>query len=209
MCILGPAFLHPSSTLLVCLTGIVAIQFFGYGGLGFVLLLLLASSRRIRPGWWALLSRLRWLLLSVWLILAYGVPGDALFEVSWMPTHEGIREATLHVVRLILMLGCLAWLFSSLGKQGLLVALHGLLHPLARFGIASERLVVRLSLVMQNLQNELPKGAWRNMLDGNAVHGAGPETLQVTMLPWRLVDYFVFLAVLAFSCLLIALGMNG
>ncbi|MGA9394293.1 MAG: hypothetical protein WCA83_03770 [Azonexus sp.] len=201
--------MHPSTAMLITVIAIVAIQFVGLAGLVAVFGLQLLAGRHSIAGWWRLVRRMRWLLLSVWLILAYGVPGDALFEVSWMPTHEGIREATLHVVRLILMLGCLAWLFSSLGKQGLLVALHGLLHPLARFGIASERLVVRLSLVMQNLQNELPKGAWRNMLDGNAVHGAGPETLQVTMLPWRLVDYFVFLAVLAFSCLLIALGMNG
>ena len=96
---------------------------------------------------------MRWLLLSVWLILAYGASGDALFDLTWMPTHEGVREATLHVARLVLMLGCLAWLFALLGNQGLLVALQSLLHPLSRFGLGSERLVVRLSLVMRNLQD--------------------------------------------------------
>ena len=149
---------------------------------------------------------MRWLLLSVWLILAYGVPGDAVFDLTWMPTHEGVAEATLHVVRLMLMLGCLAWLFSLLGKQGLLVALHTLLHPLARYGVASERLVVRLALVMQNLQAEMPKGAWRKMLDGDLVHGGGPETLRFEMTPWRSVDFLVFLGVLGMSCLLAALG---
>ena len=198
--------MHPSTALLITLIAIVAIQFIGLAGLVAVFVFQLLAVRRSFVDWWRLVRRMRWLLLSVWLILAYGVTGDAVFEVSWMPTHEGVREATLHVARLILMLGCLAWLFSSLGKQGLLIALHGLLHPLTGLGIDSERLVVRLSLVMQNLQNELPKGAWRKMLDGNAALGDGPETLRVTTLPRRAVDYYVFLGVLGLSCLLMALG---
>lgn len=206
MCILGPAFLHPSSTLLVCLTGIVAIQFFGYGGLGFVLLLLLASSRRIRPGWWALLSRLRWLLLSVWLILAYGTAGDALLDLPWLPTHEGVAEASLHVARLTLMVGCLAWLFAHLGHQGLLIALVSLMGPLSRYGMASDRLVVRLSLVMENLQSELPNGAWRSMLKGDVGGDGGPATLRVAVPSWHLIDYLACLGVLVLSIGAVALG---
>jgi len=198
--------LHPSTALLVTLIAIVVIQFLGMAGLVSVSVLLLLTIQKTATGWWQLLRRMRWLLLSVWLILAYGVPGDAVFDLTWMPTHEGVAEATLHVVRLMLMLGCLAWLFSLLGKQGLLVALHTLLHPLARYGVASERLVVRLALVMQNLQAEMPKGAWRKMLDGDLVHGGGPETLRFEMTPWRSVDFLVFLGVLGMSCLLAALG---
>ena len=198
--------MHPSSALLISLTAIVVIQFLGLAGLALVFAVLLLAVRNSAAGWWRLLRRMRWLLLSVWLILAYGASGDAVLDLAWMPTHEGAREATLHVVRLILMLGCLAWLFSLLGNQGLLVALQSLLHPLSRFGIGSERLVVRLSLVMQNLQTELPKGAWRNMLDGDAVQVDGPETLRVEVPPWRSADYFVCLAVLAFSWFVIALG---
>jgi len=144
--------------------------------------------------------------LSVWLILAYGASGDALFDLSWMPTHEGAREATLHVARLVLMLGCLAWLFALLGNRGLLVALQSLLQPLSGFGITSERFVVRLSLVMQNLQAEMPKGAWRNMLDGNPGPVGGPEALRVEVPPWRVADYLACLAVLAFSWFAISLG---
>ncbi|MGB8146906.1 MAG: hypothetical protein WCF00_00835 [Azonexus sp.] len=197
--------MHPSSALLVSLIAIVVIQFLGLAGLALVLAVLLAA-RSAAAGWWQLLRRMRWLLLSVWLILAYGVSGDALFDLAWMPTHEGAREATLHVARLILMLGTLAWLFAVLGKRGLLVALQSLLHPLSRFGIRSERLVVRLSLVMQNLQVELPRGAWRNMLDGNAGPVAGPETLRVEVPPWQVADYLVCFAALAFSWFAISLG---
>jgi len=198
--------LHPSSALLVSLIAIVVIQFLGLAGLALVFAVLLLATRNSVAGWWRLLRRMRWLLLSVWLILAYGASGDALFDLAWMPTHEGAREATLHVVRLVLMLGCLAWLFALLGNRGLLVALQSLLQPLSRFGIGSERLVVRLSLVMQNLQAEMPKGAWRNMLDGNAGPVGGPEKLRVEVPPWRAADYLVCLAVLAFSWFAISLG---
>ena len=202
----GAGFLHPSSALLVCLTGIVVIQFLGYGGLGLVLLLLLSTFRQVLPRWWVLLRRLRWLLLSVWLILAYGTAGDALFGQNWLPTHEGAAEATLHVARLALMLGCLAWLFALLGQRGLLVALVSLLRPLSCRGVATDRLVVRLSLVMENLQVEMPKGAWRRMLDGNPGGDDGPTKLRVEVPSWRLIDYLACLGVLAFSICAIALG---
>lgn len=199
-------FLHPSSALLVCLTGIVVIQFLGYNGLGLVLFLLMATFQRVLPRWWVLLRRLRWLLLSVWLILAYGTAGDALFDLAWLPTHEGVAEATLHVTRLVLMLGCLAWLFTLFGQRGLLVALVSLLRPLSRRGLATDRLVVRLSLVMENLQTEMPKGAWRNMLDGNPGGDNGPAKLMVQVPRWQPIDYFACLGVLAFSIGAIALG---
>jgi energy-coupling factor transporter transmembrane protein EcfT len=198
--------LHPSSALLVCLTAIAVIQFLGYVGLGVVLLLLLARFGQVFPRWWVLLRRMRWLFLTVWLILAYGTAGDALFNLAWLPTHEGVAEATLHVARLALMLGCLAWLFTALGQSGLQVALVSLLRPLSQRGIATDRLVVRLSLVMENMREELPKGAWRRMLEGHAEAVDGPTTLRAEVLAWRLSDYLVCLLALVFSIVAVYLG---
>ncbi len=198
--------MHPAAALLACLIAIVVIQFLGWLGLALVFPVLLLATRKSISGWWHLLRRMRWLLLSVWLILAYGASGDALYDVAWLPTHEGVRDATLHVARIGLMLGCLAWLFAFLGNHGLLVALQSLLHPLSRLGLASERFVVRLSLVMQNLQVDLPKGAWRNMVNGSGGDSGGPETLRFEAPAWSANDSFVCLAVLTFSCLAISLG---
>jgi len=198
--------LHPSAALLVCLIAIVVIQFLGWLGLALVFPALLLATRKSISGWWHLLWRMRWLLLSVWLILAYGASGDALYDVAWLPTHEGVQDATLHVARIGLMLGCLAWLFAFLGNHGLLVALQSLLHPLSRLGLASERFVVRLSLVMENLQVDLPKGAWRNMINGSGGDSGGPETLRFEAPAWSANDSFVCLAVLTFSYLAISLG---
>ena len=205
MCISGPP-LHPSCALLVCLTAIAVIQFLGHVGLGMVLLVLLLRFDLVFPRWWALLRRMRWLFLTVWLILSYGTAGEAIFDLAWLPTYEGIAEATLHVVRLALMLGCLAWLFSMLGQRGLLVSLVSLLRPLSRYGIATDRLVVRLSLVMENLREELPKGAWRRMLEGQVEGAGGPTVLPVEVPAWRLTDYLACLLVLALSIVAVYLG---
>ena len=203
---MGAVSLHPAAALLVCVTAIVVIQFLGWLGLALASSVLLLARRDSFSGWWRLLRRMRWLFLSVWLILAYGAAGDAVFDVAWMPTHEGVRNATLHVARLGLMLGCLAWLFATVGNHGLLVALQSLLRPLSEFGLASERLVVRLSLVMQNLQVRLPKGEWRNILGGIGGEPVGPETLRIEARAWRASDYLICLAVLISSGLAISLG---
>lgn len=198
--------LHPSCALLVCLTAIAVIQFLGHVGLGMVLLVLLARFDLVFPRWLVLLRRMRWLFLTVWLILAYGTAGEAVLDLAWLPTHEGIAEATHRVARLALMLGCLAWLFTALGKNGLQVALVSLLRPLSRHGIATDRLVVRLSLVMENLREELPKGTWRRMLEGHAETVDGPTVLQVEVPAWRRTDYVVCVCVLVFSIVAIFLG---
>ena len=198
--------MHPSSALLVCLIAMIAIQFLGLPELALLTPALLLVARHALANWWRLLRRMRWLLLSVWLILAYGVPGDALLDLPWMPTHEGIFEASLHVARLVLMLGCLATLFVAFGKNGLLVALQFLLRPWSRAGLASERLVVRLSLVMQNLQSELPKGAWRQMLDCNAGGGEGDEILCFEVPAWRTADSLLCAGALLLAAIGISLG---
>ena len=198
--------MHPAAALLVCLIAIVVIQFLGWAGLASAFPVALLAARRSILAWWNLLRRMRWLLLSVWLILGYGVSGDAVFDLGWMPTHQGVVEATLHVARLGLMLGCLASLFAFLGNQGLLVAMRSLLGPLVRLGLATDRLVVRLSLVMENLQVDLPKGSWRCMLDGSGEASGGPETLWIEALQWRLSDYLICVAALVFSWIAISLG---
>jgi energy-coupling factor transporter transmembrane protein EcfT len=176
--------LHPSCALIIWLAAVLALQALGYGG---VLLLaagvLVFGGGILRP-WWGYVRRARWLLLTLWLILAYNVPGEAFEDFSWAPTYEGIADANLHALRLIVMLGCLAWLFHCLGRDGLVSALWGLLRPCRAFGLDTERLVVRLSLVLDNLQKPQQKGAWRNMLGRQMEQANGPDLLHLTLPRW-------------------------
>ncbi|HEX6736120.1 MAG TPA: hypothetical protein VF096_15035 [Azonexus sp.] len=180
--------MHPSCALILWLAAVLALQALGYDG---VLLLaaglLLAGGGLWRP-WWGYIRRARWLLLTLWLILAYNVPGEAFQDHPWAPTYEGIADANLHALRLIVMLGCLAWLFHRLGRDGLVSALWGLLHPGRALGLDTERLVVRLALVLDHLKVAPEKGGWRRMLRAEAMPAAGPDILHLVLPPWAVRD---------------------
>lgn len=191
--------LHPSCALLAWLVAIVASQYLGYSGLGMLLgVVLLSTPGMLRP-WLSYLRRARWLLLTLWLILAYNTPGEAFRELSWAPTYEGMTEASIQAVRLVVMLGMLAWLFVRQGRDGLVAGLWGLMQPLAKAGLDIERVVVRLSLVLDNLQAEHEKGAWKKMLAGDARYVEGPDCLTLALPHWRVADTLFVMAVVAAS----------
>lgn len=182
--------LHPSSALIVWLLAVLAVQFIAYTGMGLLVLVILLSSANVVRSWVSYLSRARWLLLTLWLILAYNTPGEAFRDLMWAPTYEGIAEANMQVTRLIVMLACLAWLFARLGREGLVSALWGLLEPLRRWA-DTQRLVVRLSLVLDNLQTPPEKGAWRRMLFGDSQNSSGPTSLHLILPRWTAVDTLI------------------
>ena len=180
--------MHPSTILIAWLAAVIGVQFLGYIGLGLLGLSLMLSASIITRPWLGYVWRARWLLLMLWIILAYNTPGEAIQDVSWAPTYEGLAEANLHLVRLVLVLGGLAWLFSRLGRDGLLSALWGLLLPLGKLGVDIERLLVRLALVLENLQVPLEKGAWKQILAAQPGFAQGSGTLQLKQPAWHLVD---------------------
>lgn len=176
--------MHPSIALLAWLAAVLATQFFAYFGLGLLCLGLLLLRPSIWRSWLAYARRARWLLLTLWLIMAYNTPGEALGELPWAPTYEGMAEANLQAARLLVMLACLAWLFAQLGRDGLVSALWGLLRPLRWLGLDCERLVVRLSLVLENLQEVPEKGAWKKMLTGDPAFAGGPDVVHLSQPQW-------------------------
>jgi energy-coupling factor transporter transmembrane protein EcfT len=177
------------------------VQFVGYGGLALLivgaLILAPAAGRR----WLGYIRRARWLLLTLWLILAYNTPGEAWRDQAWAPTYEGVAEANLQAVRLIAMLACLAWLFVRLGRDGMVSGLWGLLQPFRRAGLDVERLVVRLSLVLDNLETMPEQGAWRRILADHAAAAGGPEVLHLDVVDWRASDSMLVVAA--------GLGLSG
>ena len=185
------AELHPSATLITWLVAIFSVQFFGYVGislLGLFIVLSAPAAARSFPGY---IWRARWLLLMLWIILAYNTPGEAFHDLAWAPTYEGLAEANLHAVRLLLLLACLAWLFNRLGRDGLLSGLWGVLLPFRYLGLDVERLLVRLSLVLESLQLPAKKGAWRQMLIAQPDFSQGQKVLQLCQPAWHLIDAIV------------------
>ncbi len=180
--------MHPSCALIIWLAAVIGVQFVGY----VALLLLIVGALLLTPAlagrWSAYIWRARWLLLTLWLILAYNTPGEALHDMAWAPTFEGMAEANLQAARLVTMLACLAWLFMRLGHEGMIAGLWGVLQPVRVLGFDVERVVVRLSLVLENLQEPPEKGAWKQVLATQPAVSSGQEVLHLSLVPWRLRD---------------------
>lgn len=192
--------MHPSTTLIAWLAAVLSVQFFGYGGLGLLSLAIVLSSPLAWRPWLDYVRRARWLLFMLWIILAYNTPGEAFRDFSWAPTYEGLAAANLHAIRLVIMLACLAWLFARLDHNALLSALWGVLLPLRKLGLDSERLLVRLSLVLESLKLPPKKGAWKQMLAAQPDFTEGSSTMPLVQSAWHRLDAIaIFLISLLFA----------
>lgn len=194
----GRADLHPTAALLIWLSAVLATQFCGYPGLLVFLLVALIVAGSGWRRWLGYVRRARWLLLTLWLIMAYNTAGEALFDSAWAPTYEGVAEADLNVFRLLAVLACLAGLFERLGHQGLLAGVWGVLAPCRLSGLDTERLVVRLSLVLESVGSGQEQGEWRKML-AMEVPLVGDGVMQLEIAHWRLADVFAVVAGVAVS----------
>ncbi len=171
---------HPAAILLVWTAAVLALQFFGWSALALVAAGLFLGGRAVvLARWWRLLRRARWLLLTLWLILAYGTPGEVWFPADWAPTDSGVELAGLHVLRLGLLLGLLAALFETLDQKRLVSGLWALTRPISLLGIAADRLVVRLALVFDFLEHTPPAGNWRHLLRLASDDAPGPAVVSL------------------------------
>lgn len=186
---------HPAARLSSWLIAVVALQYLDWPALGGLATAIGLAGQGVRRRWWTLVRRARWLLLTLWLILAYGTPGDAWRNLPWAPTEAGVYEASLHAVRLAIMLGSLGWLFESLPMDRLMAGLWALVQPLRHFGIDADRIVVRLALVFDYLEKAPPKGTWRHLLDESRHAEGGLDVVRVELPRWKAADTGLVLGV--------------
>ncbi len=195
--------MHPSVPLVLWMIVVVLIQFVGYWVLAAIAMCAFITAPALLPSLAGYVKRARWLLCVLWIVLAFSTPGEPFRDVAWAPTYEGISEANIQVVRLLLTLICLAWLFSVLHGDRLLIGLSGVLMPLGFFGIKVSSLLVRLSLVLENLQAPSDHGSWRKMLSQPTMACSSRTVISLTMPPWRIRDGAILLGFV----LIIAGGM--
>lgn len=100
-----------------------------------------------------MLSRLRWLLLSILVVYLWFTPGTPLLtawpEAGWMPTREGLVAGAQRVGILAVMVMTVSVLIASTPRERLLGALYWLALPLSPFGLSRERLVLRTALAFE------------------------------------------------------------
>lgn len=162
--------LHPATRLACWMLLVLAIQ--SLSGMALVLacgMLPLLGAPVLRH-WWRLLRRMRWLVLSLFLILGWSVAGEPLVENggALVPTLEGCAEAITQTARLALVLAALAWLIERTPTAALMAGCHVLLRPLRYFGLDVERAVARLMLTLQYAENLPPVRGWRELLSRGA-----------------------------------------
>jgi len=148
---------------------------------------LIRAPRRTR----SLLRRARWLLLSLVLLFAFATPGRPLAAGV---TFEGLSLAAEHSLRLALLLASLAIVHEIAGNSGLLAGLYRILAPLASWRQLRQRIVTRLLLVLDYVENGPGPGGWRAWL--SEPEEGGSDRLQLPVYPFSMADRAV-LATLA------------
>lgn len=201
--------LHPLTRILALLLLAVAVQSMPPAvllpfGLLLAMVVLLRAPQLLKK----MLTRSRWLLLTMLLVYAFTMPGEYLpdwpFEAA--PTYEGLAAGLLQAARLAVMLAGLALLLATTARAQLMAGLYLLLRPLRIFGLAPERFTARLWLTLHYVEQasgEHPRLGW-NSLDriDDMDAAARPERLQLAMPRFTALDGLFLLLVL------MALGWN-
>jgi len=173
------SWLHPATRLLLWLMLAIFLQVAALPLIFLVALLPLGAGVEIRRHWWKLIVRVRLLLLTLFLVFAYGFPSDG---AGWLPASEGCLEASQPVLRMLVFLGALAWLLAPMRLHELVGGLWFLLRPLRALGIPVDRSITRLSLVLVCLENPpaAPNGwqRWKHWLEEGIEEEAEHEAIE-------------------------------
>lgn len=157
--------IHPATRLLIWISTLIAVQFID--GAMFIVAFSVVSlcGKRVALRAWRLIWRARWLLASLFVIFAWGVPGKALWnEGLFSPSYEGIREGARHLARMLLVLITVAAFLEFTPLADLLAATRALLRPFQRLGVNADRGVVRLMLVLRYVETLPRPRDWKILL---------------------------------------------
>lgn len=183
---------HPTTRFYLWLSLILAVQFLSGKLLVLALILVPVLGVRVLKRGGRLVWRARWLLLSLFVILAWGIAGDPLWNGVASPTYEGLAEASTQFGRLLLVLMAVAAFLEFMPLADLLTATHFMLRPLRRFGFDPDRGVVRLMLVLRYVETLPRPRDWRNLLDVPPT--SVRELVEIRYQPMHVQDYAFVLA---------------
>ncbi len=177
--------LHPATRLLVWLNLLIAVQCLSGEALLVALGIFPFLGKRVLRRGGKLVWRTRWLMLSLWVIFAWGTAGEPLWDAAQAPTREGLREAMTHLGRLALVLMAVAVLLEKMSLSDLLAATHTVLAPFERLGLNPDRGVVRLLLTLRYAENLPRPRDWKNLL--TVPETPAEEIVEVRAMPfgWR------------------------
>lgn len=156
--------IHPATRLVLWLLFLIAAQCMSGAMLACAFPLFLFFGRVALTRGLLLAWRARWLLLSVFAVLAWSVAGTPLWNSAASPTFEGVREAWRHSGRLFLILVSVGVFLEKTPMPDLMTASQTLFRPLEGFYVVRKALV-RLMLTLRYAE-DLPRPKnWRSLFD--------------------------------------------
>jgi energy-coupling factor transporter transmembrane protein EcfT len=177
---------HPVTRLVAWLALLVAIQRLdGAALLAAGLAVPLSGRAALRRGG-RLIWQARWLLCSLFFILAWSVAGEPLWDGVLSPTREGLGEAWRHLGRLLLTLMSVAAFLETMPRADLLAATHALLAPFRPLGLDPDRGVVRLMLALRYVETLPRPRDWKALLDASGT--ADCEAVEIDRRSMRRID---------------------
>jgi len=158
--------------------------------------------------------RMRWLFLSIFMIYAFGTPGELIpnFPVNFAPTFEGLQFGLVQIEKLLIALAALSLLLTSSPREQMMLGLYMLLSPLNLVGLNVERFAARLMLTLDYVEELAAKDnssfSFKHLDQIDEYIKYLPQTNVVTFqkLPFSLIDKLMMILLLALFVFMIYRG---
>jgi len=158
--------------------------------------------------------RMRWLLLSILVIYAFGTPGELIpaFSVNFAPTYEGLQSGLVQIEKLLIALAALSLLLTSSPREQMMLGLYMLLIPFRFAGLNIERFAARLMLTLNYVEELAAKDknnfSFRQLDEIDASIESLPQANMVSFqkLPFGLIDKIMMFLLLAIFIFMIYRG---
>lgn len=184
---------------------------------GQLLLLLLvivciAAARFESRHFLVLIKRMRLFFISIFIIYAYGTPGEYLWQSSviFSPTYEGLNLGLMQIERLVISLAALSLLIATSAKENLIVGLYVLFSPLKLLGFQVERFAARLLLTLEYVEelasSKIPKFSFHQLdtMQFETENAHTDKVIVLQALPYRTVDKLMIVIFISIAFALIA-----
>jgi len=143
--------------------------------------------------------RMRWLFLSIFIIYAFGTPGELIpdFPVNFAPTFEGLQFGLVQVEKLLIALAALSLLLTSSPREQMMLGLYMILFPFKIFGLNVERFAARLMLTLDYVEDLAAKDksnfSFKHLdeIDGYVENLPQANVVLFQKLPFSLIDKLI------------------
>lgn len=158
--------------------------------------------------------RMRWLFLSIFIIYAFGTPGQLIssFPISFAPTFEGVQLGLVQVEKLLIALAALSLLLTGSPRGQMMLGLYMFLFPFKFVGLNVERFAARLMLTLDYVEELAAKDKsnfsfkYLDEIDGYVENLPQANLVSFQKLPFSLVDKLMMVLL---SVLLIFMMYRG